>query len=1575
MPFCVYIWNNGTGTAPIWQLRLSAHVLIGGVWTLQTVTSSSEIVAGGRYHVRAAVSGSRVALRVARYRDPSEVATLENEVTFSGTLAWNRCPIQVFDCPQEFVVATTTGTATQRPGLQQTSGSWFFNSMRAPATIDDITIWRGDLTLSSLDRRDKVVPNGDIAMVNHWSMNGPSLEYLTEDTGRGNHLFMCPRGPVYVNDDGGKEGGSYFFNGVTSCAQIVTQTAAWRGSADASLEGAFANIVRQNMPHGIAVDFWLDSIEPRYSQVICEIHSVMRLAIDATGQLVVSVRDGQPGGTIGAPTTLQEIGATYQVVPTGIQFAAGRRYHVAALRNNDGAGVDVYVDGKLALTAGVNPSNYDNSVGSPGPTLSGNSYPPGGITVGFGSLERMIRGPSAADIAPSEYVNTDHTSGFVGRVESFSILAGENAVQGLQRHGPEDADNWRFPELRTWKNPRGGVRNQAWTAEEIDIVRNAGRGSVIVFSTQQDLQGNFPIAIDLTTGLTYYQLGGDTDQDNIPFGILGHGNGSIPVTPEGLGARVYYVFSYYRFNVDHRRDIAAGSYVRGWERQYNAGGALVNSPLRNESKHTHFQYASLSDEVGNLGRVYLQAIEADWQIQTDASIFPVTNARPYTYRNRPYVVRSPWELGVQWAESLCDDPVGTTPVRLYADYDVQTDNRRLGVAACGKNLYWARKAWDAGELLFTGGRGSFALAHTDPANEPELTQGGSVGPVDPLQVTFWCKPLRLDGRRTVMAKRFMGTGIESLPNWMVYTDDGAITVVGVDSVGEAWRFVEAQANAANTEFLQSNTLKVGKWNHVCIQFHPADVQVWVNGEKVDMLDTSTLVGANQTSNTYAGNGVGTAPTQLYFGGYPEDFGVSPIGIAGVSTYVIYPNEVGWYGYLADVQIRTSLDTSRFSGNQGYPRRRFAVDSESLYAWPLNDGDGYLLNNAAAATSAFNAESHIREFELVRSGIQQEEGRHYDSVNFRDALIVTNGADYPHKLSFRGFDVTKPWRAERLGMEAPVPVDFDVEVAGGGGSGIDNGEYIVAVSFLNDEGLESDAVTIGSYTLTTGPWTSLTLSVRNIPRSHDSQVVARRLYVSSTGGGTPIFSRDIPDNDTWWTDFTIYASSGAAAESGNRGPAPRARHCAIAGSSLCLADLPDADAGQNAFAFSTNNEASYFPLTTTVTIDSEDGRPIVGIGHNLNEVFFSKRDSVYKLSVGAIVSALQLDARVERVQASDGFGGGVAHGDNMIFGGGDRGVFRFNNVDLAELTEQIERTWREDVDRSNEGLYGMFGAFWRSYSQYWIGLRIGSETNNVILVFDVASGAWTRLDGVEHGWMGTLELDDGDPVVAIGGLDGRIYGYNDNSLIDRTDDAPVGLGAVTLTASTGLSGSATQLTIASGRFQAILAGMVGANITITYQTSNGPATAIRTIESNDSLNVFWREPLADWVSHVSFTIGAYAGYWTSAWLKQNNVGHPQLMTSLHLEFEPRAGLLQVDIVSLQGDEGPERAWPTPVDETMSLVPMNTGTTERALFTRANKSGMYHRFRCGTYGINDPFALQRFSVDIDGSRSKSATGRRS
>tara|TARA_R110000822_G_scaffold310554_1_gene444038 strand:- start:19551 stop:24731 length:5181 start_codon:yes stop_codon:yes gene_type:complete len=1566
MPFCLYLWNNGTGANPDWQLRLSAHVFVGGVWTLQTVTSSILIAEQGRYHATASVSGSRVRLRVTRYRDPSETTVTDDEVTFTGTLAWNKCPIQVFDCPQELVQSTSTGTATVRPGLGY---GWFFNSMRPAMTIDDITIWGEEVDLATLDRRDKVVPDGTPKMINHWSMNGPSIEYLTEDTGRGNHLFFVPRGPTFVNDDGGKEGGSFFFNGVTSCAQINCGTAAWRGNGDGTLEGAFYSVIRQNMAHGIAVDFWLDSIEPRYEQVICEIHSVMRLSITATGALKVYVRDGTPGGTIGAPTTFQAIGADYQSVVTGVTFAPGRRYHLSVLRIDGGTNVDVYLDGKLMQAAGTfTPNNYDNQAGGTA-TTTGNSYPPSGITIGFGSLERTIRGPDAANIAGVWQLNTDFTTGFIGRIESFSILTGAAAVQNLKRHGPESHDDWRFKDSRTWSNPRATLRDQAWTPEQIDTVRNAGRGSVLSFGTQRDGGNPFPIAIDATSGVTYYQLAGDSAVDNTAADVQGHQFFAALPESEGLGAHVYYVFAYYRFNIDGKRDRAAGAYHRGWERGYNGGTALVSTTLRNESKHVHVQYSSVGDQIGHIAGVYLLTIEADWQIQTDAVLYPVINSRGWTYRNRPYAVRSPYEFGLQWVPSLADDPVGTTPVTLYADYDVQAEGRRLGVAACAKNIYWARKAWDDGNLLFTGGRGSYVKANTNNLIDLDLTQVSGAGDVDPMQVTFWCKPLQMDGFRTLLSKRYMGSGIESVPDWMIYTDSGSITIAGTTSLNKAWRWVEGYANSANDNFLGSNSLKVGVWNHVCVQFHPTDLKVWVNGELIGMLDTVTLTGSEQTGN-YSQEGAGVAPTQLWIGGYPEDFGTSPIGL--VAPTITF-DEMGWFGYIADVQAMKQLDTTRFSGNKGFPRLRYEQDPNSLYSWALNEGSGHLLNNTGATTSAFNAELHIREFELLKSGVRQDPGRHYDSVNFRDSLIATNGADFPLKAKFLGFDKSESWRVEKLGMDTPVIVSPTLVGVTTAGTGITVGTYFIDVAFVNDEGLVSDAVRLATYELAVEV-SELAISVRGIPRSSDPQVVRRRIYVSAAGGGTPIFNRDIYDNDTWWADVTVYQSAGVASDAGNRGPAPRARHCAIAGSSLCLADLPDVTVGQNAFAFSTNNEASYFPLSTTVIIDSEDGRPIVGIGHNLGEVFFSKRNSVYKLSVGAVVSAIQLDAEVRLVQASDGCGGGVADGDNMLFGGGDRGVFRFNNVDLLYLTDEIERTWRT-VDRSNEGLYGMFGAFWRSYSQYWVGVRLAGTVNDSILVFDSSSGSWTKFDNIEHSWMGQLEVTDGDPVIAVGGLDGRIYGYQDESIVDRATEDANALGAVTLSASTGLSGSATQLTIASGRFDTILAGLAGAEVTIVYSDGSSSLTATRKIENNSALDLHWSEALPSWVSFTSFTIGAISAYWTSPWMRLGGISKSQLVHDLHLEFEPNAGSLQVEISAIQGNEGPARAWPLTGSEQFPGVPMLTGNTMRPLLTRANRNGIYHRFRCGTYGIQDPFALQRYSIQASESRSRAVTGRTS
>lgn len=393
------------------------------------------------------------------------------------------------------------------------------------------------------------------------------------------------------------------------------------------------------------------------------------------------------------------------------------------------------------------------------------------------------------------------------------------------------------------------------------------------------------------------------------------------------------------------------------------------------------------------------------------------------------------------------------------------------------------------------------------------------------------------------------------------------------------------------------------------------------------------------------------------------------------------------------------------------------------------------------------------------------------------------------------------------------------------------------------------------------------------------------------------------------------------------------------------------------------------------IDGEDGKPIIGISQLLGDAYFSKRDSVYKLSVGAVVTATQVDASLRVVQPGDSIGGGGDSGDNMLYGAGDRGVFRFGGTDLVYISDEIERTWRNEIDRSNLGLYAMFGAYWRSYSQYWLSVRrVGQELNDVILAFDVAAAAWARLDVPAHSWMGMIESVTGEPLVTIGRADGRIYAYRDEVWSDLSDAEPNGKGAVTRKAASGITGSSTTLVVAGANFQSILAGLVGATVTVTYLDGGGATVvAERVIESNDEEQLVWTQPLAGWASHVSFVVGAIASYWTSMWWRNSPIAQDQRLVDLHLEFEPEPGDLVVDIASVRIDEKPDRAFPSTYER--FDVPMGTGSTERNLLPRAQRGGLYHRFRAGTYGIDDPFSLIRFAPKMSDTSTSHRAGRTS
>lgn len=1569
MQFCVYLWNDGTGTSPQWSLRLSAHILIAGSWTLQTVVSSVPVTEGGRYHILAQVTTTRVALRVARLHGPIDAGYTEDETTFAaGTIGRSLCPVMVFDCPQQLVRGSAVGSATQRPGfgLNSAAGGYFFGSLRPDGVIDQVAIWTSQPSLpslESLERKARLPYMGQPGLASLWSMGGHSLDYVVEETGRGNHLFLVPRGPVSVPDDGGKEGGSWFYNGTTSYTLLNTDTPNWRFfDLSAQKPAAMYSLVRDNMPHGMQVEFWVDSIEPTVGQVVAEIHGVMRLEIAPDGTMQGFCRDGSVSASA---TTALEMGMTYQTpaVTSVTVVKPGNRYSVALMRRDGGANLDLYIDGQLEATRVVNPSNFQTVA------TSGNSHPPGGVTLGAGSFERLLRGatPTDAGMASSNEINTDHATGFVGRIETFRIVTTGDGVALIQKQGPEDADSWRFSESRMWSNPNGGNRKSLRPDDEEDTVRNVGRGAVPTIASQEQVGQQVAGSIDITGGAGYL-LSQDTMLTDVSLDQYGH------TLLSAIGARIYHTLCYYRFNVEDRDLEYGGAYIIGFERRYLSSAVVTNPAYdRHPVKHTHLQESQVRDQVGLLGACWRCCSESDI-ISDAASDLASGAARQGTsHRQRPYSLSTPADLSMQWVPGMIGSADNSVPVTLLADYDTQLEARRLTFAACGRQVYWAKPAWDRGFLWFAGGETSYVGGATNPANDLSLYVDGNT-----IIASIWLKPTRLDGMRVIASKRttdplLVPLGLDNLFNWMIYADDGSIVVTGVYGPRH-WRMHEGSIPAGASEVSAKNSLKVGVWNHLHVTMESGtSVVVRVNGERVAMADCNALTGAKKSDPLVPD--VPVVGQTLYIGGFPEGFTKTELpAIAGSAL----PLDLhSWDGLMTDFSVRTAIDSTRWGADDGFPLPMGEADPGSVYWLPMVEGSGWLLENAVDI--GWNLDISIQEFFAIHGGMRTEADRYYKYVAFRDRLIITNGAARPTWIQFMGFDKVAPFRVGTVGVSAPVANDVTLQYGSTAGTAITDGLYVISVTFLTEDGLESEATVVATKDVVGGPFGSVEFAVINLPRSPDPQVVRRRIYVSGNGGGDPIFNRDVLDNESYQINLLVSdLVQGITPPAGTNLPAPRGRNIAIAGTSLVLADLPDFPAGQNAFAFSRTDEVSLFTVQgLAVILDSEDGKPITAIGHNLGQAFFAKRNSIHMLSVGAIVAALQVDAQVRLVQASDGIGGGIAPASNLLYGCGDRGVFVFNNTEINYLSDSVEPTWRTQIDRGEVGdglgLYVMTGAFLRPFSQYWVSVRRrGQAWKDTMLCLDLATSSWTQHLTVPHSIMSILEAAVSNPVIAMGTLNGRVLRLNDEMLVDGATSDPNASGAVTLQGSSGLSGTATRLTMAGANFPATLAGLEGVYITIVY---NG-GTVQRAIDWNDSGTISWSEPLPGFTSFTSFVIGAYPGYWTSPWITKGAIGQSQDLKRLAVETLPQQGALQVDVASIQRLVQPQRSWPTDVAAVESFsIDMLQGFGGRPIVPREQKNGLYHRFRFGTYGIEDPFALIGYTPEIEVSVSRDATGRRS
>lgn len=1534
MPFCLYVANTGTGTSPTWVWRLSAHVLVGGSWTLQTVTSSVPVEVGVRFHILAEVGAERLALRIKPIRGEQDTVYTEDEVTFAGTLATSQAPIMVFDCPQQFVEATTVGSASQRPGLGYTDGGIWWNMLRPAASVDDISIWSEDHDLEDLERSSKVVWDGQQGLINSWPMlDVEGSDYVLEATGRGNHLLMLPRGPVSLPE--GREGGCWAFNGRTSYALLDTDKASWR-YYNTTLKGALFSNVVNNEAHGIAVEFWLDAIEPQHEQVIAEIHSVLRLVVLPNGTLRGYCRDNGNGGL----NYQGNVTSTTVLVP-------GRRYHVALIRRTGGTEMRLYVDGQLETSqTGL------NAIGATG------NHPPGGITVGIGSYARMIRASSATDTAilGSNVVHTDHRSGLVGRVETFRIIGGDESYSQIKQHDPEGLDDWRFADSPLFRLLAASATLQSL---DKDSLRIASPGTM-ARPRAEEAQGDRIVHSVDTTSTTgqFYQLNDITVRTNPPIDQLGTDQ---PL--QGSAVDILHTFAYYRFNEGDDDRIEAGAYLRQVEAVYDSA-APTNSYQWHPTKRVHIQLSNVTDAVGNLGAAQRRCCEPDVSYEATSGLFTGGQIpEGWTSRNRPYMVKHPRAVGVTWGESIAVAPTGQTKVTLVKSWDTQRGDRVM-VVASGRRMHWIKPTWLDGSLLIWGDRSSYCRALTSSVN----LAGPVAGPrTVHREVSIWLKPFRLSGQRMVLTARdASGAGVDQ-PSWMIYTDNGAVCVAGAsdDGVNElVWRFVEGRS--ATTSVIKHNTLQVGRWNHLVVRMGASTVEAWVNGQLLSLVDTSTLSGAEQTSTYTAGAPM--ASTGILLGGSPEAREVISLANGVGSTVVV--DSRSWWGQIADLAIFGSALTSFPSGQNGWTfARGDTISGTPIHRWLMSEGSGYIFTDSAALDA--DMESLVREVFPLDGAYRQEADRHYRCVAYRDSLIATNGAEVPLQVRWNGYWASKTMEVAPLGIPAPyAPTATATITAGVAGSTVPAGQYLAYVTFVDDEGNESDPTLLIDYTLASGV-TELGWVIDDLPISTHPRVVARRLYLSGPGGGVPLFNRDIADNESTAVWIEVYSASGGMPTAGEQLPAPRARHIAVAGSSLILADLPDEPSGQNVFAISRPDLAGAFTISSTVNLDSEDGKAIVGIGHSLGQVYISKRDSIHQVGVGAIVTASALQASLRLVQPSDGIGGGLAPNSNRLIGAGDRGVFLSNGTDLSYLSDEIEKTWREQVDSTDLGLYRQFGAWWRPYSSYLLSFRTrGQSANTDVFVFDLSGGqaVWSLLRVPEHSYMGTVDRDGAQEIV-FGTTSGRVMVYDEGLQIDGVDDTRSFYGDLVLEEDVPaelVTATTTSLSPANALFPVGLGGLVGVPVKIVHDG----ITEYRTIRNNTLGTIEWDEPLTG-TTITSFEIGSYDGYWTSPWLGDGAPSGEDRLRGIHLQMIPQAGDLDLDVASIQISEAPERAFPALYER--SAVSMASGRTQRPVMPREHAHNVYRRIRVGTSGANKPFGLISYYLDLSRGSSRDQTGR--
>ncbi len=1625
MPFCLYIWQNPASLGTF-EFRCSFHSVItaSSLFELLTVKIPSATLqpkVGTTYHLIFAITqGTSATLRVGVLGDDGTLPTYytssgvydvtENLVTFGNYRAPAQAtvgPFQAFDCPQEFIEAPNAISGVRPPGLELTGvneGGYFFAAKRAEGALEDIAFWTTNkLTggATTLDRFTKLdfASLGQTDLAGYWSMAEEGSGYVQEMTGRGNHFYLVPAGPTYTPLDGAPQSESkaaWWFNGNNSYAladlevKVVTSLGLsqnsslvanqrvgnynWRwylSESDATpnvfsrLPSAFQRIVVGNLAHGLEVTFWPDAIETRFEQVIMEIHSVLRLAIGTDGRLVGYCRNADPQPALGSYQDL--------FVQSPVVCIPGERYTVTLLRLSGGTSLELYVNGALvATTAGLDPNDAN------GPLICG-------VTFGMGAWRFTGYTNQNGGIPPTVGTNgdlnqvaTDYRSGFIGRIESGRVLVGSGTLHA--NYKDEDDTSWIYKQQLLWRAPSVNTiptsavlsptfENRSLSSADFDNVAAIVVGHVLGPGGHKvDVMSNHLRPYQIALRYPISAVGVQTYTTAGSFREPEEGGYEGVVTDAwGIAAAkipTYATFARWVFDKDDKDLDYCGTYQDAVEGYMNGTTFTLNGYLC-----VHVQLSQVTDELGVLGPIEKRCLESDQADFVDTG----TGApeRSVTSRGRPYRFRSPKELAPRWSPGLIRPLTGTTPLTLIADYQHQKSGEVFTIVGCSRDLYWAKPRWRRSSPF--GVPSDYAAWTFGQANDYIRVLASNPGQDligdNTVISEAWVYPTRLDGTRILALK---GDLTVSRVNYAIAFVDGMLEVFGSGANGTlAWLY---RQGTGTTPHRSEVALKANAWNHVYVYMGANSsgtqtVVAWINGQRLNM---TAATGYDAFPGIGPDFGVGTYP--LYLMGVPSH--LANIRLPGATALV--QTLQSWHGYMTEFRSRgTYLGDSpeeaafpSLAGSNGYmPKARYTTDTRTRFLLHLNEGVGWdVPNSATELTTELDCGSMWID-ELIRldenaESLEESKKAPYQSVVFRDELIVTNGVDKPKRVRFTRYsDADGPFRLASLGMQTPFSygvgfTTFQRNTAGTFNVYDESGEYHLWVTFLNELGEESDAFPAYDHYFTdTGANQFAGFRMAHLPRSPDPQVVGRRFYFSTNSGGGALVHSDLPDNESYEHQlFGLPTAIGL--ETGIRLPAPRGRQVTASGGKLQIAHLTETAAGANQFAISSSTGIAYWPLNNRVGVDSRNGRSITGIAPHLGRFYIGKRDSIWQFDMtGDVISADDGQARLQVVNESVGLGGGMTLHDNLIFGADSGGVSAFDGANPIYVSSAIEADYQA-LDLTDDGLRAMYGLYHRPEGQFWLSVRRPYATSNeyvYVLQRTVADRqVWQRWLVPRHTYMASVLLADSlEQVPLIGTDSGQLLRYNPDLDIDGMDNtdqdgAPVVLQGV-VASSTG-----TSITIAPATgqgFPTIGYGLRGCKLRV----GTGASVAEFTIESNTRTTITWRGSAVAPISiGDAFVVGPFNAEWSTGWLEPQEYGHFCEVKFIDLDFQPTDCDLQVDNHVAQGSVGSNRAFPTTGMETRT-TDLTNGFLKDPLPVKGKNRGRYFRVRVKSDGILCPFAV--------------------